>query len=154
MKIMWFLNFTLFSHFNHIIFIILLHCWAPDPDPGPKSHIFVIFLVIFFSYYFHIIVYPWAGAPVHTAIFERYGPGCHRASDTRIARSTEPMEILWKNMKFHRNPWKYVNNYENPWHMCKYIYNYIYIYISAGSPFRGGTGLRSILLQIAYPKSF
>ena len=43
---------------------------AWDPDPDPKSHIVAIFLVIFISYYFHIIVYAWAGPPVHTAIFE------------------------------------------------------------------------------------
>ena len=52
MKIMWFLNFTLFSHFIHIIFIFLSHFWARDPDPGPTSHIFVIFLVIFFHMIF------------------------------------------------------------------------------------------------------
>ena len=56
---------VIFSCF-HLIFIFLSHFWARDPDPGSKSHIFVIFLVIFF----HIIVYPWAGPPVHTAIFE------------------------------------------------------------------------------------
>ena len=61
---------TLFSHFVHIIFIFLSHFWARDPDMDPKSHIFVIFLVIFYSYYFHIFVYAWPGTPVHTAIFE------------------------------------------------------------------------------------
>ena len=59
---MWKLEITLFwyvfhiivisfSHLIHMIFIFLLHFWARDPDPCPKSHIFVIFLVIFF----HII---------------------------------------------------------------------------------------------------
>ena len=54
----------------YIIFIFLSHFWPRDPDSGPTDHIFVTFLVIFFSYYFHIIVYAWAGAPVHSAIFE------------------------------------------------------------------------------------
>ena len=73
-KIIWkwydFSAFTLFSHLIHIIFILLSHFWARDPDPGPKSHIFVIFLVIFFSCFLHIFVYAWAGPPVQAAIFE------------------------------------------------------------------------------------
>jgi hypothetical protein len=44
--------------FFHIILIFFSYFWAPDPDPGPKSHIFVIFLVIFVSYYFQISVKP------------------------------------------------------------------------------------------------
>ena len=47
---MWFQKFTLFSTFMQIIFTFLSHFEARDPDPGPKSHICVIFLVIFFSY--------------------------------------------------------------------------------------------------------
>ena len=79
MKMLWFHNFTWFSHSFYMIFIFLLHFGARDPDPGPKSHIFVIFLVILFSYYFHIFVYPWAGPPVHSAIFENYSnPGDDR----------------------------------------------------------------------------
>ena len=58
MEIMWFCNFTLLSHVIHIILIFLSHFWARDPDPDPKSHIFVIFLVIFVSYYFHILWKP------------------------------------------------------------------------------------------------
>ena len=53
MKIMWFLNFDIVFTFVHIIFILLSHFSARDSDPGPKSHIFVIFLVTFVSYYFH-----------------------------------------------------------------------------------------------------
>ena len=49
---MWFHNFTLFSHFIHIVFIFFSHLLPRDPDRGPKNHIFVIFLVIFISYCF------------------------------------------------------------------------------------------------------
>ena len=48
---MWFLSFTLFSHFIHIIFIFLSHVWARDPDPPSK----VIFLSYSWSYFIHII---------------------------------------------------------------------------------------------------
>ena len=58
------------SHYFHICFILFSHFCPRDPDLGPKSHSFVIFLVMFFSYYFHMFGYPWAGAPVHSAIFE------------------------------------------------------------------------------------
>ena len=76
-KIMWFAKLTLFSHSIHIIFVFLSHFGARDPDPGHKSHILIIFLIIFVSYYFHISVYPWAGAPVHSAIFEKAGGPCN-----------------------------------------------------------------------------
>jgi hypothetical protein len=87
---MWFAKFTLFSHFIHIIFVFLLHFWARDPDPDPKSHIFVIFLVILFSYYFHIFVYAWPGTPVHSAIFET------PADRTRSATATV-QKHRWQN---------------------------------------------------------
>ena len=65
-KIIPFPKFTWFSYFIHIIFIFLSHFWARDPDPGPKSHIFVIFLVIFCSYDFHIFCENLVFRPVHT----------------------------------------------------------------------------------------
>ena len=65
-----------------------LHLEARDPDPGSKSHIFVIFLAILFSYYFHIIVYAWPGPPVNSAIFETlempWGPQGSQKTPTDI----------------------------------------------------------------------
>ena len=44
--------FTFYSYY----FNILSHFRARDPDMGTQSHVFVIFLVMFFSYYFHMFV--------------------------------------------------------------------------------------------------
>ena len=35
-------------------------------------HICVLFHVIYFSYYYIILTYPWTGSPVHSAIFEKF----------------------------------------------------------------------------------
>ena len=66
MKIIWerYGN-ALISQFHYIFtcvsyyFIFVSHFWPRDPDSGPKNHIFVIFLVIFYSYYFHILITFW-----------------------------------------------------------------------------------------------
>ena len=42
---------------------------ARDAVPGTRLHIDFIFLVTLFSYEFHILVDPWSGSPVHTAIW-------------------------------------------------------------------------------------
>ena len=65
--------FTLFSHFVHIVVMFLLHLGAWGPVMGPTSQMIFIFLVICFSYYFNIFVYPWTGGPVQSAIFENNG---------------------------------------------------------------------------------
>ena len=39
---------------------------------GPQNPYFGNISTLFFSYYVHIIVYAWAGGPVHSAIFEMY----------------------------------------------------------------------------------
>ena len=73
----------------HIMFMFLSHFWARDPDPGFKNHMFVIFLVILFSYDFHIFVYAWPGPPVHTAIFENGAhatQNCYQMATQRGAR--------------------------------------------------------------------
>ena len=67
---MWFLNFTLFSHLFNFIFICLSHFRARDQIRAPKIIFWSYSWSYFCSYYFHMFVYPWAGPPVHTAIFE------------------------------------------------------------------------------------
>ncbi len=57
---------------------------------GPQIHIFVIFLVIIFSYYFHIFVYAWAGPPVHSAIFEMVV-----YLDLECRESQDPEQPFW-----------------------------------------------------------
>ena len=48
--------------------------WTSGPRSGPQKSYFCNMsghiCFICFAYYFHIIVYAWAGAPVHSAIFE------------------------------------------------------------------------------------
>ena len=92
-----------------IVFIFVSHFWPRDPHPGPKSHIFVIFLVIFFSYYFHIIVYAWAGPPVHTAIFEIWvgtdplrGAGAAMGAWARVP-SPQNVKRIWKYYEDNEN---------------------------------------------------
>ena len=55
-------NFTLFSTFCRIIFILVFAFWGLGPRSRPqKSYIFFIFLVILFSCDFHIFYMPGLG---------------------------------------------------------------------------------------------
>ena len=147
---MWFLNFTLFSHFIHIIFICLLHFWARDPDPGPKSHIFVIFLVIFFSYYFHIFVKTsFSGLSIRT-IFTSAVYFDHWSSEPSSIPG--PVPPLWgpgpgprpQNVQII---WKI---YEKIWKSCDFsISHYFHIFIILFSYFNHIFGLGA---QIRAPK--
>jgi len=70
------------SHYSHIFVAF----WGSGPRYGPQLTFFARFLVISFSYYLHILVYAWAWAPVHSAIFERdslSGSGYYQAGPSR-----------------------------------------------------------------------
>jgi hypothetical protein len=95
-KKMWFANFTLVSHLFHISIIFILHVCARDPDSDHKSHIFVIFLVILFSYDFHICVYTWAGGPAHSAIFERYNAAGQQSSQIMRPQHSQPRANMFR----------------------------------------------------------
>ena len=72
MKMIWNRNSMYVSLYFLIIFILfwyVYHISCSGPRFGPPKVLFVfIFLVTFCSYYFHICLYPLAGAPVHSAI--------------------------------------------------------------------------------------
>ena len=58
--------FTFLSYYCHICTTFL----GSGPRSGPQKSYFCNIPGHIFSYYFHMFVYAWAGAPVHSAIFD------------------------------------------------------------------------------------
>ena len=80
MNIMWFGTFTLFSYLVHIIFMLFSCFGDREPDPGPASHICVIFLIIFFHMILIFLIYL-----------------CHIGYESKCRESMSPSTCqLWK----------------------------------------------------------
>ena len=93
------------SHYYHIFglarapnFISFSYFWAREPGPGFKLQMTFIFLVILFSYAFHMLVYSWCGgyfqpqsSEPNTQLLTRphkYCSNCYKDDSRGISKST------------------------------------------------------------------